>query len=291
MVKKFVLFAKDYIMPKGEDVTIIDYDVNKLIEGHIAEIAESLNLKEWFAIYLCGSYFTNCYTSSKKGILLTDIPSNEVARIDCNWNNEPILLFAGSEESAGLKYKSKPSEKSNSSISAIRPDYESLANLKTITGRAVKIKNPIHNFGIGGAWVEGIGDINVGSFTLPSVDGKDLVKLGFDVDPDFNYERFTFDYPTKNIVLDKESTLTIKDIVNIVLDKESTLAIRDIVRKAHQERVELVKKRNPKPENAMTESERRKKEIQWDNLYNEGGEGYNPYRADEVLSVIEPQDV
>lgn len=274
MVKKFVLFAKDYIMPKGEDVTIIDYDVNKLIEGHIAEIAESLNLREWFAIYLCGSYFTNCYTSSKKGILLTDIPSNEVARIDCNWNNEPILLFAGSEESAELKYKSKSSEKSNSSMSAIRPDYESLTNLKTIKGRAVKIKNPVNNVGIGGVWVEGIGDINVGSFSLPMAHGKDLIKCGIDAEPDFYYERFTFGYPAKSVVL----------------DKESTLAIRDLIQKVHQERVELVKKQNPQPENTMTEAERRKKEIEWDNLYNEGGEGYNPYRADEVLSVIEPQD-
>ena len=102
MTEKFVLYSKDYRKPEN-DCHVIDYDVNKLIKGHVAEIAESLGLKEWFAIYLCGSYFTNCYTSSGKSINLTDIPSNEVARIDCNWNNEPILLFAGSEESANLK--------------------------------------------------------------------------------------------------------------------------------------------------------------------------------------------
>lgn len=272
MTEKFVLYSKDYRKPEN-DCHVIDYDVNKLIKGHVAEIAESLGLKEWFAIYLCGSYFTNCYTSSGKSINLTDIPSNEVARIDCNWNNEPILLFAGSEESANLKCKEIPLKEAKKDILSIKPDYESLTNLKTITGRAVKIKN-LKDCGIGGAWVEGIGDINVGSFSLPLAHGKDLIKHGFDADPDFYYERLAFGYPTKNIVL----------------DKESTLAIRELNRKAHQERVELVKKQNPKPENAMTEAERRKKEIEWDNLYNEGGEGFNPYRADEILPVIEPQD-
>ena len=274
MVKKFVLFSKDYIIPKGEDATIIDYDVNKRIEGHIIEIAESLKLKEWFAIYLCGSYFTDCYTSSKKGILLTDIPSNEVARIDCNWNNEPILLFAGSEESAGLKYKNKPSEKSNIDISAICPDYESLTNLKTIKGYAIKIKNPTNNFGIGGAWVEGLGDIAVGSFTLPLVQGKDLIKYGIDADPDFYYERLVFGYPAHNIVL----------------DKASTLAIQELVQNTHEKRVKLMEAQRSKTENTMTESMRKKKEIEWDNLYNEGGEGFNPYRADEILPIIEPLD-
>lgn len=274
MVKKFVLLAKDYIIPKGEDVTIINYDVNKRIEGHIIEIAESLKLKEWFAIYLCGSYFTDCYTSSKKEILLTDIPSNEVARIDCNWNNEPILLFAGSEESAGLKYKNKPSEKSNIDISTICPDYESLTNLKTIKGYAIKIKNPTKNFGIGGAWVEGLGDIAVGSFTLPLVQGKDLIKYGIDADPDFYYERLVFGYPAHNIVL----------------DKASTLAIQELVRNTHEKRVKLMEAQRSTTENTMTESMRKKKEIEWDNLYNEGGEGFNPYRADEVLPIIEPLD-
>lgn len=274
MVKKFVLLAKDYIIPKGEDVTIIDYDVNKRIEGHIIEIAESLKLKEWFAIYLCGSYFTDCYTSSKKGILLTDIPSNEAARIDCNWNNEPILLFAGSEESAGLKYKNKPSEKSNIDISTICPDYESLTNLKTIKGYAIKIKNPTNNFGIGGAWVDGLGDIDVGSFTLPLVQGKDLIKYGIDADPDFYYERLVFGYPAHNIVL----------------DKASTLAIQELVRNTHEKRVKLMEAKRSITKNTMTESMRKKKEIEWDNLYNEGGEGFNPYRADEVLPIIEPLD-
>ena len=40
----------------------------------------------------------------------------------------------------------------------------------------------------------------------------------------------------------------------------------------------------------MTEAERRKKEKEYDNLYNEGGEGYNPYRLPEIYPVIEPQD-
>ena len=233
-----------------------------------------MKLKEWFAIYLCGSYFTDCYTSSKKGILLTDIPSNEVARIDCNWNNEPILLFAGSEESAGLKYKNKPSEKSNIDISTICPDYESLTNLKTIKGYAIKIKNPTNNFGIGGAWVEGLGDIAVGSFTLPLVQGKDLIKYGIDADPDFYYERLVFGYPAHNIVL----------------DKASTLAIQELVRNTHEKRVKLMEAKRSTTENTMTESMRKKKEIEWDNLYNEGGEGFNPYRADEVLPIIEPLD-
>lgn len=198
-------------------------------------------------VCLCGSYFTNCYTSSKKEILLTDVPSNEIARIDCNWNNEPILLFTGNEENAGLKYKNKPNEKSNiEDVSVICPDYESLTNLKTIKGRAVKIKNPTNSFGIGGAWAEGIGDIEVSSFSLTMANGKDLIQYGIDVDPDFYYERFTFGNPTKNVVL----------------DKESTLAIRKINEKTHRERVELLKEQNLQPENTIIEKERRKKEIE-----------------------------
>ena len=270
MTKRFLLYSDGYIKPNG-DYIIIDYNVEKRIDGHISEIAESLGLKEWFAIYLCGSYFTNCYTSSKRSISLTDIPSNEIAQIDCNWNNEPILLFAGCEENAGLKYSDKPKEKTNNLIESITVDYESLTNLKSIGGRTVKIKNPIHNYGIGGAWVEGIGDINVGSFSI--VCGKDLIKCGLDADPDFHYEFLSFDYPTKNVVL----------------DKESTLAIRALCQEAHNKRVELIKSSRPS-ENTITESERRRKEIEYDNLYNEGGEGYNPYRADETLPIIEPQD-
>ena len=55
-------------------------------------------------------------------------------------------------------------------------DYESLTNLKTLRGRAVKIKNP-KDCGIGGAWVEGVGDVNAGSFDIP-VRGSTLIKSG-----------------------------------------------------------------------------------------------------------------
>lgn len=40
----------------------------------------------------------------------------------------------------------------------------------------------------------------------------------------------------------------------------------------------------------LTESERRKNEKQWDALYNEGGEGHNPYRLPDIYPVIESQD-
>lgn len=40
----------------------------------------------------------------------------------------------------------------------------------------------------------------------------------------------------------------------------------------------------------MTEAERKKKEQEYDDLYNEGGEGYNPYRLPEIYPVIEPRD-
>ena len=101
-----------------------------------------------------------------------------------------------------------------------------------------------------------------------------MIKYGIDADPDFYYERLVFGYPAHNIVL----------------DKASTLAIQELVRNTREKRVKLMEAQRSTTENTMTESMRKKKEIEWDNLYNEGGEGFNPYRADEVLPIIEPLD-
>ena len=93
---------------------------------------------------------------------------------------------------------------------SIITDYESLTNLKTVRGRAVKIKNP-KNCGIGGAWVEGVGDVDAGSFGIP-VRGSALIKSGIKdgIDPDFSYEQFSFGYPAKYVVLDKASSEAIR---------------------------------------------------------------------------------
>lgn len=165
--KQYVLVQEGYIEPLNcENAVYIPYNYkDKTIDQHVADIAAELGLEEWFTITLAGSYFTSCYTSSKKGIHLLNIPNNNVARIDLDWYNEPILLFAGKEEDAGL-------------------NYESL-------------------------------------WTKPQ-----------EVDP------------------------------------------------------------QPAPAySGITEAERRQKEREWDDLYNEGGEGYNPYRLPKIEPIIEPQDI
>ena len=112
---------------------------------------------------------------------------------------------------------------------SIITDYESLTNLKSLKGRAVKIKNP-KNCGIGGAWVEGLGDVKTSGFDIP-VRGSVLIKNGFEeeIDPDFLCENFSFDYPTKHVVL----------------DKASSEAIRALSRDTHERRVAAARASKP----------------------------------------------
>lgn len=121
------------------------------------------------------------------------------------------------------------------SVQSIITDYESLGELKTIRGRAVRIKNP-KNCGIGGAWVEGFGDVDASGFNIP-VRGRTLINSGIKdgIDPDFSYEYFSFGYPAKNVVL----------------DKKSSEAIRALCEETHNRRIAAARENKPQKEKPM----------------------------------------
>lgn len=88
--------------------------------------------------------------------------------------------------------------------------YQNL-DLTTLSGKKVVIKDT-EGCGIGGAWVEGLGDINPTSMNLP-VRGQELIDKGIkniEIDPDFGYEWFSFGYPRTAVVLSKESSIAIR---------------------------------------------------------------------------------
>lgn len=95
--------------------------------------------------------------------------------------------------------------------------YEDL-DLCTLSGKKVIIKSP-KNCGIGGAWVEGIGDVNAGGMNIP-VRGKKIIKdvgaerlaaKGITVEPDFSYAWFSYGYPETAVILSKESTIALNE--------------------------------------------------------------------------------
>lgn len=88
--------------------------------------------------------------------------------------------------------------------------------LTTLSGKKVILKtNDKSNCGIGGAWVEGLGDVDPRSLNVP-ITGMDLLqKLGgkakVEIDPYFYYEWFNFGWPQTAVILSKESSLMLKD--------------------------------------------------------------------------------
>ena len=94
--------------------------------------------------------------------------------------------------------------------------YEDL-ELRSLKGRKVIIRSPEEgNTGIGGAWVEGVGETDAGSFSIGAGKGSDLIRSGrfdgIEIDPDYFYEYFHISRPVKGtVVLDKASSQAIKD--------------------------------------------------------------------------------
>lgn len=86
-------------------------------------------------------------------------------------------------------------------------------DLRTIKGRKVVIKDT-DGCGIGGAWIEGVGDVNASSMNIP-VRGRVLLDKGItgieEIDPDFGYENFSFGYPAAAVVLSKESSIALRE--------------------------------------------------------------------------------
>ena len=262
-VKSYLLVRDGYIVPNAEDVICLPYNYQaKKIEQHLSDIAAELGLTEWFAVYLAGSYFTGCYTSSGKGIHLLNIPENHVARIDCNWNNEPILLFAGREEEAGLRYenqsgKSEADGKNNQKLK----EYILLADGYT------KLLNP--------------DNADVRQFR----EGKDLETHIKEIAAELNLKGWEW------VFQDGQMGKAPKGAVARITPNwyYGTIYIYIPTETEESENREIISE--PPPAYAgMTEAERRYEERKWDNLYNESGEGFNPYRLPEIEPIIEPQD-
>ena len=100
--------------------------------------------------------------------------------------------------------------------------YDDLPLRTLKTGAKVIIHEPKSGkTGIGGAWLEGVGETNAGALGIGAGCGADLIKSGHfegvDVEPDFIYEYFKFSLPV---------IPGAKGEVFVVLDKESSLALR-----------------------------------------------------------------
>ena len=92
--------------------------------------------------------------------------------------------------------------------------YEDL-DLCSVRGKKVIIKtNTKSNLGLGGAWVEGLGDVDAGAINLFVKGYELLAKTGrsdLNIDPEFTYEGFSCGWPKIAVILDKESTLKLRE--------------------------------------------------------------------------------
>lgn len=119
--------------------------------------------------------------------------------------------------------------------------YEDL-ELTTLKGSKVVIREP-EGTGIGGAFVEGLGETNASGLIL--IEGKKVID-GFkaqgvdapNIDPEFTYEGFEFTKPVHTVV---------------VLSKESTLALREFSKKRWDYKMEQIRKEKAEKEQKLEE--------------------------------------
>ena len=103
--------------------------------------------------------------------------------------------------------------------------YEDL-DLTTIRGTKVILKTPESGTGLGGAWIDGVGDVNASSISI-IVSGDKLLKSGkfpsLNIDANASYEGFTFSLDGK--------------VATVLLSAESTQKLRAFGQAQHKARV------------------------------------------------------